>query len=162
MKTKQLKEIQTHLDRLSSGLNAVKAMVRNATQQPDSSSLEQYDHLLPEGYEFCEEDEAEDWLKVESKGMIRELNVGETTFCRPASHWHDTYRPIRKTPPPTYEVDWTNAPVWADVHCFDKDGKGYWYGVGAINACWDSICRNSFLPLPNGLDWKLSKTFRPQ
>lgn len=48
MNAKKLKEIQIHLDRLYSELNAVTAMVRNETQQPDSSSSEQYDHLLPE------------------------------------------------------------------------------------------------------------------
>lgn len=66
--------------------------------------------------------------------------------------------------PNPYAVDWTNAPDWADVHAFDEDGKGYWYGANSnvYKKEWGYDYECSNFTLPDGLDWKQSKTFRPR
>jgi hypothetical protein len=62
-----------------------------------------------------------------------------------------------------YQVDWSQAPEWADVHCWDEDGKGYWHGTEMRKAEWCNF-RSLLSPftLPDGLDWELSKTYRPR
>ena len=68
---------------------------------------------------------------------------------------------IESEQPSPYQVDWTNAPEWADVHAFDGDGSGYWYGACIMVCDWIGESKLSPFRLPNGLDWKLSKTTRP-
>jgi hypothetical protein len=64
--------------------------------------------------------------------------------------------------PNPYAVDWSNAPEWADVHCFDKNGKGSFYGAKRDSVEWYHYnMGSSGFTLPTGLDWKLSKTIRP-
>ena len=62
-----------------------------------------------------------------------------------------------------YQVDWANAPDWADVHAFDEDDKGFWYGANSslYKKEWGYDYGRSNFTLPDGLDWKLSKTTRP-
>lgn len=69
---------------------------------------------------------------------------------------------VKSEQPNLYAVDWTNAPDWADVHCFDSRGIGHWIGMSDIGKAWESLGRISGHNLPDGLDWKLSKTFRPR
>jgi hypothetical protein len=127
-------------------------------KQPD------YSHLLPQGYEFCEEEMAEKWIKVKNPteanplGHIWQLNL------RPFLSIIGEYRPIRKIQTASYQVDWSDAPDWADVHCWDEDGKGHWYGVAISkqSPSFQPDWTESPFTLPDGLDWKLSKTYRPQ
>lgn len=134
-----------------------------------------YSHLLPDGYEFCKEDEAEKWVKVELKGKFKEVAIGRVSEGE-GDHWKPYYRPIRKiqyhvavheavtTEPNPYAVDWSNAPEWADVHCFDEDDKGYWYGAihdKGRRGIWEKVDMISPFTLPSNLDWTKSKTTRP-
>ena len=58
-------------------------------------SEKDYSHLLPEGYEFCEESEAENWVKVEYKNPLpnKEFPVGKIYHN---GDYLGTWRPIRK------------------------------------------------------------------
>jgi hypothetical protein len=136
----------------------------NRFEQPDSSSSEMpkdYSHLLPEGYEFCEEEMAEYWIKVKNPTEANPLGHIWQLDKRPHLAFIDEYRPIRKTA--SYQVDWSDAPEWADVHAFDEDGKGFWHGIEIHATEWCNFrSEKSPFTLPDGLDWKLSKTFRPQ
>jgi hypothetical protein len=144
-----------------------KGVAESAESRPPAPILNQsepdYSHWLPQGYEFCAEEVAEKWIKVKNPteanplGHIWQLNL------RPFLSIIGEYRPIRKIQTASYQVDWTNAPDWADVHCWDKDGKGYWHGTEMRKAEWCNFrSLLSSFTLPDGLDWKLSKTFRPQ
>lgn len=63
--------------------------------------------------------------------------------------------------PNPYAVDWSNAPEWADVHCFDTDNMGLWLGADWKSDLWLKKHENSGFTLPSGLDWTKSKTTRP-
>ena len=187
-----------------------------------------YTHLLPEGYEFCTEQDAEKWVKVEMATDIPENNQQNLGYLwySPISASSNHYRPIRHIayhiavheavtaePDPytiekhgdgwaiykgrdsmhhganlgqihddklaqyiggllkgfkdaeldPYQVDWSNAPEWADVHCFDANGKGNWYGVKRDEIEWYRCnIGNSEFTLPTGLDWKQSKRLNPK
>jgi hypothetical protein len=136
-----------------------------------------YTHLLPSGYEFCEEGEHENWVKVKMRpDSINPRQIGglSSGICIP-DFWKPYYRPIRPiqyhvaihesvtAEPDPYQVDWSNAPNWADVHCFDKNGKGNWYGVKRDEIEWYRCnIGNSEFTLPSGLDWKQSKRLNPK
>jgi len=138
---------------------------------------DKHESLLPTGYEFCTEEEAEKWVKVEFNDKLGiQSGLGFLwEYGTPRNEWKPYYRPIRPIQyhvavheattiePNPYAVDWANAPEWADVHCFDKDGKGFWHGVEIHTTEWCNF-RSSLSPftLPAGLDWKLSKTVRPK
>jgi len=71
--------------------------------RPDAKPAEpDYSHLLPEGYEFCQEGENDDWVKVEllHKSIIpihRQQSIGsvlDDIFC--CDDYKPYYRPIRK------------------------------------------------------------------
>ena len=205
----QIDKIQNELNRLQAELDKLK--------QPD------YTHLLPEGYEFCEEEQAEDWVKVELDpnykaehqsplghlwtGIMDEILKPLYRPIRPIQYRvavHEVvtaiaeaqkvaglYQPLfdllhrehnviateseieeiirvvrglklDPAEPNPYAVDWTNAPEWADVHCFDRDGSGWWYGAKLKNSFWHTDdCDRSGFTIPSGLDWKQSKTRRP-
>jgi hypothetical protein len=64
--------------------------------------------------------------------------------------------------PNPYAVDWSNAPEWADSHCFNDDGTGNWGGFKKYRNNWYLDWLESNFTLPTGLDWKLSKTIRPK
>lgn len=132
---------------------------------PNADNFEYID-LLPEGYEFCEKEMAEQWIKVKNPteanllGHIWQLNK------RPFLAVIGEYRPIRKIQTASYAVDWSDAPEWADVHAWDANGRGYWYGIKVNDTRHEQRHVRRFIlsgmTLPAGLDWKLSKTFRPQ
>lgn len=141
---------------------------------PQPGEAKDYTHLLPDGYEFCTEGEHTHWVKVELKGMVNEEKLGNVQIVVHPDYIN-LYRPIRKiqyhvqvhevvtAEPNPYAVDWANAPEWADVHCFDKDRKGFWHGVEIHTTEWCNF-RSSLSPftLPTGLDWTKSKTVRPR
>lgn len=52
-------------------------------------------------------------------------------------------------------------PEWADRHCWDESGFGYFYGVQKQVALWASIDMPSKIPLPPGHDWRVP-VMRPQ
>jgi hypothetical protein len=137
-----------------------------------------YSHLLPDGYEFCKEEDADEETEIMYlKVKLHNLDPNEKplgSIMQEAKHMEAFYMPIRKiqyhvavheavtTEPNPYAVDWTNAPEWADSHCFDRDHSGWWYGAKMKNSFWDTDdCDRSGFTLPSGLDWKLSKTTRP-
>ena len=142
-------------------------------------SEKDYSHLLPEGYEFCEEGEAEKWVKVEKlpDGQFEYYEVGaifEDGLYRAFSYKHTHYRPIRPIQyhiavheavtavPDPYMPDWTKAPEGKYFHCYDMNGMGYWYGIGMHNDnVWTSTQVPSGLTLPSGLDWKQSLRVKP-
>ena len=136
-----------------------------------------YSHLLPDGYEFCKDDEQDEeteimYLKVKLHNLdYNEKPLG--SIMQEAKHMEAFYRPIRKiqyhvavheavtVEPNPYAVDWTNAPEWADSHAFDEDGDGWWFGSRCGDISWHSINNLSKFTLPEGLDWAKSKTTRP-
>lgn len=61
-----------------------------------------------------------------------------------------------------YTVDWSDAPEWADVHAFDGNGIGGWYGAKLLIDVWITSALQSPFTLPSGADCKLSKTHRPK
>lgn len=204
MNTEQLKQINTHLALIEAEMGRIRVMIREATvplpdgiigNTSDSPYVEQpdYTHLLPEGYEFCAEGDAEKWVKVENN-ILTGYSVGDILLGTPMGDLRKNSRPIRSiqyhvavheavtvadeheckhcgamTSQPDeqcyknpYKVDWSNAPDWADVHAFDEDGEGYWCGVRQGDISWMDENEQSPFTLPDGLDWKLSKTYRPQ
>lgn len=166
MNTEQLKSIENSLELIKQGIAGIETLIREATQPPYSSSSElpnNYSHLLPEGYEFCAEGEAEKVVKVLMMPSLPEHKqrpLGGVVEPNKDINM-EFYRPIRKTPTASYQVDWSNAPEWADVHVFDSRGIGHWIGMTHLNKTWESLGRISGHNLPDGLDWKLSKTYRP-
>jgi hypothetical protein len=136
-----------------------------------------YTHLLPDGYEFCAEENAEKWVKVEMNPGTpeHEQNAVGYVWLSPINPSSKCFRPIRPiqyhvaihesvtAEPDPYQVDWSNAPEWADVHCFDANGKGNWYGVKRDEIEWYRYnIGNSGFTLPSGLDWKQSKRLNPK
>ena len=158
-----IQTLQAELDKLKS----------NLSEKPNS-----YDHLLPAGYEFCTEEEAKDWVKVELyETQKKQAKIGfrwEPNTIEIDSNYKPYYRPIRPiqyhvavheavtAEANPYAVDWSNAPKEADTHAFDKSGKGWFYGLSLNDKFWyaDNVGRSPFT-LPTGLDWKKSKTTRP-
>jgi hypothetical protein len=73
--------------------------------------------------------------------------------------------PADKNP---YEVDWSNAPKWADAHVFHSDHCGAWIQhdkakpdeFGGWSKC--SLARFSEFTLAFDLSWKQSLTTRPE
>jgi hypothetical protein len=137
-----------------------------------------YTHLLPEGYEFCTEQDAEKWVKVEMDNLHKsvQFSIGEVSDdvfgyigtwkpIRPIQYLVSVHESVTAEPDP-YQVDWSNAPEWADVHCFDRDRRGYWYGhrYNVIISDWESMTIGSNFNLPEGkgIERKFSKTIRPK
>lgn len=47
-------------------------------------------------------------------------------------------------------------PEWADRHCWDKNGNGWFYGMSVIGAsAWFPESRRSRTPMPDGHDWRV-------
>ena len=142
------------------------SFVADSVKADEAHDKLKYLHLLPDGYEFCDEGQAEKWVKVElnpQEGNSQE-KLGGIWHIAMNNEWKPFYRPIRKiqAEPDSYEVDWSNAPEWADSHAFDGDRKGYWYGADALSGMWCKEVKKSPFTLPSGLDWKQSKTLRPR
>ena len=137
-----------------------------------------YSHLLPDGYEFCDEDEQDEETEIMYlKVKLHNLDPNEKplgSIMQEVMHMRAFYMPIRKkvqyhvavheavtTDPNPYAVDWSNAPEWADSHAFDKDGSGFWYGASIMACDWIGESKLSPFRLPSNLDWTKSKTTRP-
>ena len=155
----------------------------NHSEKPNGCEqyeLPDYTHLLPEGYEFCQEQDAEKWVKVEMNSGTpeNEQNPVGYIWSSPINPCSKCYRPIRPiqyhvaihesvtAEPDPYQVDWSKAPDWADVHCFDRDRRGYWYGhrYNVMISDWETTTIGSDFNLPEGegIERKLSKTINPK
>lgn len=137
-----------------------------------------YSHLLPDGYEFCKDDEQDEETEIMYlKVKLHNLDPNEKplgSIMQDVKHMEAFYMPIRQkvqyhvavheavtTEPNPYAVDWSNAPEWADSHAFDKDGSGVWYGMRKGLVTWIEVRGLSGFTLPSNLDWTKSKTTRP-
>jgi hypothetical protein len=132
-----------------------------------------YTHLLPEGYEFCTEQDAEKWVKVEiilSVPESEQMQVGYI-WDSPTIPSTKRYRPIRPiqyhiavhesvtAEPDPYQVDWSNAPEGTVAHYYNNWGHtGRWIIFG-LNVF---ITENSYQTLPSDLDWKKSLRLNPK
>jgi hypothetical protein len=169
----QLNDLNNRLNRMEEKLatnhNSVADAIKPKPIEPD------YSHLLPEGYEFCEEQDAEKWVKVEILGLDMEANLGEvkSSTINIIESRIKAYRPIRpiqyhvaihevvtaeKDP---YQPDWTQAPEGTVAHAFDLSGLGYWYTRNTLVSVWIGNCIASPHTLPSGLDWKQSLRVNP-
>jgi hypothetical protein len=146
---------------------------RPAKTEPD------YTHLLPDGYEFCAEQDAEKWVKVEysanHRSELDEYNLGYVINVNP-NFLIGTWKPIRPiqyhiavheavtAQPDPYQVDWSNAPEWAVGHAYDKSELGYWYKIifDKTDTLFTQMSERSNLRLPSGLDWKKSLRVNPK
>jgi len=87
----------------------------------------------------------------------------KTLEQRPHQLFHISIHELISAEVDPYEVDWSKAPEWADVHCFVAfDGMGYWHGLDNYSSIWGQKRECSGFTLPSGLDWKQSKRRRPQ
>lgn len=137
-----------------------------------------YTHLLPDGYEFCKDDQQDEETEIMYlKVKLHNLDPNEKplgSIMQDVKHMEAFYTPIRQkvqyhvavheavtTEPDPYAVDWSNAPEWADVHCFDANGNGYWWGTKKGFVTWIEKSESSNFRLPSSLDWTKSKTTRP-
>jgi hypothetical protein len=138
--------------------------------RPDA--VKDYTHLLPEGYEFCQESDAEKWVKVEMMDVNDndEYPIGHidnfTCFkgrwrpIRPIQYKVTTHEIVTAVPDP-YMPDWTKAPEGAVAHAWDMDGMGFWYTSRASGKIWVSDYISSNLTLTSDLDWKQSLRVKP-
>jgi hypothetical protein len=70
---------------------------KNSLQERPAKTEPDYSHLLPRGYEFCDEGQAEKWVKVELKGSLtQQYVIGFVNTCKPNIDYKPYYRPIRK------------------------------------------------------------------
>ena len=159
-----IQSLQDELDKLKS----------NLSEKPNSC----YDHLLPEGYQFCTDQECDEETEIMYlKVKLHNLDPNEKplgSIMQEAKHMEAFYMPIRPiqfhiavheavtTEPNPYAVDWSNAPENADSHAFDKNGKGWFFGLSSNDKFWfaDNFGYSGHT-LPSGLDWTKSKTVRP-
>jgi hypothetical protein len=138
------------------------------------SSLD-YSHLLPDGYEFCSEQDAEKWVKVEILGLDAEADLGEVKSStinmidgriksyrpiRPIQYKVTTHEIVTAVPDP-YMPDWSKAPEWVYVHAFDFEGNGHWYGVKLYGNERYLEGLTSPFTLPPDLDWRQSLRVKP-
>jgi hypothetical protein len=86
-------------------------------QDPDGSAW--FYELKPRWYGHCEE-----WTAT--GGMVV-IDPGRWTPEH--SRASLTERPARVEPENTPEIDWSQAPDWAQFAAMDEDGEWYWYGL---------------------------------
>jgi hypothetical protein len=144
---------------------------------PNVRSFEpDYTHLIPDGYEFCSEQDAEKWVKVEMDTSHKSVQftigevlddvfayVGTWLPIRPIQYKVTTHEIVTAVPDP-YMPDWSKAPRWATSHCFNENGYGYWHGImhdKGRNGAWEQVDIISHLTLPADLDWKQSLRVKP-
>jgi hypothetical protein len=140
--------------------------------RPIRKSAPDYSHLLPEGYEFCSEQDAEKWVKVEMLDAEGENELGfvvDGKQCCNKPH----YRPIRPIQykvttheivdaiPDPYMPDWSQAPEGTVAHAWDEDGSGFWCTSSAGGKMWEFGYISSPFTLPADLDWKQSLRVKP-
>jgi hypothetical protein len=166
---KQLDEIQKSIDAIRANLGL------NHSEKPNSCEID-YTHLLPEGYEFCEESEAEKMVKVEMiPNNSNQNEIGYITGYNGFNHSNrNYYRPIRPiqyhvaihesvtAEPDPYQVDWEKAPEGTVAHAYDISSFGYWYTRNISVGVWIGNCIESPNRLPSGLDWKQSLRVNPK
>jgi hypothetical protein len=173
----QLNDLSERLNRIEAQLatnhNSVADAIKPKPIEPD------YSHLLPDGYEFCKEQDAEKWVKVEMKeNMLEQQPVGflidSRVFVR--GIMQDSYRPIRPikyhvavhevvtAEPDPYQPDWSKAPEGTVAHAYDESKLGYWYKIifNDSDTIFKQISERSNLHLPSGLDWKQSLRVNPK
>ena len=85
----------------------------------------------------------------------------ETLEQRPHQLFHIAIHEAISTEPDPYQVDWSKAPEWADVHAFDDKSNGVWFGAILHKGRFFQTAELSGLTLPSNLDWTKSKTVRP-
>jgi hypothetical protein len=127
----KLNELQSRIERIENELGLAHPdyfampLKSNLSEKPNS-----YDHLLPTGYEFCTEEQAVKWVKVESipstlpigslfnnfKGITYNERIGYRPI-RPIQYHVAVHEAVTAESNP-YSVDWSNAPEEADTHCF--------------------------------------------
>jgi hypothetical protein len=163
----RIEAIESHLAERHKGANFSKLNI------PESiSDAPDYTHLLPDGYEFCQEADAEKWVKVEKVDVNDndEYPIGHidnfTCFkgrwrpIRPIQYKVTTHEIVTAVPDP-YQPDWSKAPEWAYIHAFDFEGNGHWYGVKLYgNERYLEGLTSPFTP-PADLDWKKSLRVKP-
>jgi hypothetical protein len=164
----RIEQIESHLAEQNKGANFSKLNI------PDSiSDAPDYTHLLPEGYEFCHEEDAEKWVKVEMMDVNDndEYPIGHidnfTCFkgrwrpIRPIQYKVTTHEITTAVPDP-YMPDWSKAPEGTVAHAWDKDGRGFWCMVN-IEECMEWVLKHklSNLTLPPDLDWRQSLRVKP-
>jgi hypothetical protein len=168
----RIEAIESHLAEQHKGANFSKLNI------PESiSDAPDYTHLLPDGYEFCSEADAEKWVKVEKEPNIskeEQADIGHIMAARSFNlDWKRRYRPIRPIQykvttheiltavPDPYMPDWSKAPEWVYVHAFDFEGNGHWYGVKLYGNERYLEGLTSPFTLPADLDWKQSLRVKP-
>lgn len=167
MNTKQqLDDIQKAIDAIRENLGL------NHSEKPNGCEPD-YTHLLPEGYEFCEEQDAEKWVKVEKSAYIPEheqLEVGYV-WNNPINPKSKRYRPIRPiqfhisvhesvtAEPDPYQVDWEKAPGGVVGHYYASNGFGSWIITGAFD---NFYAESGYVLQFSGLDWKQSLRVNPK
>ena len=167
MDTKQqLDEIQKAIDAIRENLGL------NSSEKPNSSEPD-YTHLLPTGYEFCTEQDAEKWVKVEKGKYCNDSDLGLTVPIelfipcqfyrpiRPIQHHISVHESVTAEPDP-YHVDWEKAPEGTVAHAYDISSFGYWYTRNISVGVWIGNCIESPNRLPSGLDWKQSLRVNPK
>jgi hypothetical protein len=146
---------------------------------PIRKSSPDYSHLLPEGYEFCSEEDAEKWVKVEIlKGYGNQSKVGKVIdgIFDVDDEMHPCYRPIRPIQykvttheittavPDPYQPDWSKAPEGTLAHAWDANGKSFWYTIvidKELTSFMIDIDRSNAPTLPADLDWMQSLRVKP-
>jgi uncharacterized small protein (DUF1192 family) len=148
---------------------------------PIRKSSPDYSHLLPEGYEFCPEEDAEKWVKVEKlpDTKFEHFEIGtvlNNSEDRSGSYKHTHYRPIRPIQykvttheivdavPDPYQPDWSKAPEGTVAHAWDANGKSFWYTIvidKELTSFMIDIDRSNAPTLPSDLDWKQSLRVKP-
>jgi hypothetical protein len=141
--------------------------------RPESiSDAPNYTHLLPDGYEFCLEADAEKWVKVEmldvndndeyELGHINDFScfIGRWRPIRPIQYKVTTHEITTAVPDP-YQPDWSKAPEGTVAHAWDEDAKGFWYIVKMQENVFGFVAIESHHTLPADLDWKQSLRVKP-
>lgn len=138
--------------------------------RPDAEN--DYTHLLPDGYEFCQESDAEKWVKVEKMHIDDkdeyELGHIENFTCftgrwkpiRPIQYKVTTHEIVTAVPDP-YQPDWSKAPDGVVAHAWDANGMGYWYRITSTYEKFRPEHTPSPFTLPPDLDWKQSLRVKP-
>jgi len=172
MKTiqEQLKDLHNQVNRIEAQLatnhNSVADAIRPKPIEKD------YSHLLPEGYEFCQEQDVEKWVKVELSDVLGENELGcvvnnkycgNKPFYRPIRpiKYHVAVHEVVTAEPDPYQPDWSKAPEGTVAHAYDVSQLGYWYKVVLIEHIFLQKFENSNNTLPSGLDWKKSLRINP-
>jgi hypothetical protein len=128
-----------------------------------------YTHLLPDGYEFCQEADAEKWVKVEMLDVNDndEYPIGHidnfTCFkgrwrpIRPIQYKVTTHEIVTAVPDP-YQPDWSQAPEGTVAHVFNSRGLN---GMWIVKSHSVFVFKSAYHQIPPDLDWKQSLRVKP-